>query len=1645
MTNLRPEWKSVIFAVLLLLFIFSVNPASAAGTDQVTVKKIAADGTSVIKEMTVDVDYMENNLDVQGDGTTHYYMQGPVFEDGEDGWTGVHPGEPYNMWNPREDVNSYPIKDMGNVKGTDTKDLCDLVGGASEGDEIVFVASDGYSKKVGYDNVYSPESRQGKIVLAWWKNGSYSGDGYTDGMKNIFFADTSVNEWGEHIFGNQDMNATLDEKYWHYFDGKPATTGLGVKNINTIKILTDEPAPTTDVIFDGSVALGEGTVAIESVEGNSYDVNELTPLGALFTVASEESISVNVTDKKFETMGILLLNDINEYLYVKGGDSWVCYLNGNLLDDYSNPATEGLNTCPLSVGDELLFLYGGDGVTEATATAKVAITVTSGSSCDTIFDGSVALGEGTVAIESVEGNSYDVNELTPLGALFTVASEESISVNVTDKKFETMGILLLNDINEYLYVKGGDSWVCYLNGNLLDDYSNPATEGLNTCPLSVGDELLFLYGGDDVTEETAVAKVAITVTSGSSCDTLFDGTVTLGEGTVSVESIEGTSYDVNELTPLGALQTVASEESLAVNVTDKSYDDKGILLLNDINEYFFVKHESSWICSVNGKVLDDWGNYATEGFNIYPLSDGDKVLFLYGGDDVTEETAVAKVAIEVSSGEPSVWDLSLAGKSNVTLTKSQFEAKVVSHGEAEFTDDNGLWGGLPLYKIVGIVDDNDPETFNTALAAEGYSIKVTSEDGYSINFESADISECDGYIMANSLNSTDLPQTIGEKEKPCYPLRMVGDDVGAGQLIGAIVSVELIGLPEPVEGWSISVNGVISDKISQAEFEEGSCHRETYTDPDGNEWSGVPLWVIVAVSDNIESTNHWTFSDAAAAEGYTVKIIASDGFSREFASADIARNDSYILADECNGEPLPDTGDDSAYPVRLVGSPLWSEEKGGFSGSAIGQVATIDLVGLIPQPPVAGSWNLTCEGKIGAVITQTYFEQGLACHHESTWTDADENVWSGVPLYDFCGWVDDRVPHGSSGFNRGLAEAGYTVIITASDGYSKELDSSLILESKDNYSVKIIVANKCNGQALELPPDGSWPLRVVGPGLPSASYSIGQLAKIKLTDFEEPTDIPKLTIVKYGADHVTEVANVSVDYTDLIEQFAVHGDGETLYKFEGLCFPPADPWDQNETYPGGFKITEPMKGTSIKDICSLAGGMNEGTEITFIAKDGWTSKLSYDVIYNDPSEVPALGTPVLAWYGYTGDGNEKGAMPYYEDGFRVFFDTEDHIFGQYDMFETIPANYWHYNSGLPSCAGLSAKYLNRIEIQTVPDPTWNLELDGAINATISKGYFEAALGCTMAQGEESHKVEFTDNSGDEWSGMPLWLLCGFVDDDNPHTGKSYNETLAAEGYNIVITDSDGNSVTIDSRLTIKSSNYIIANEMNNQLIDPADGNWPLKLTGENITETDSIGNITEIELVFEDMPEIIIPDACIYNNGTVTIPVSVRDLVNASGVGVRIKWNPEIADVESVTFNSTVFSGSSFYANLTDGIVFVSVTNEDGMTSEDESPIFDLNVRASLFKAGYSCLFEVVSAEWSDQSFLNNKMYGMDGTFKIRQRGDFNRNGYVDIGDVSNVAYMIAGKATVIYPEADFNDNGEVDTGDAAKIAWYYIGKLEYL
>ena len=187
--------KKVITLTILCLCVAMVSLAMSAQAAQpmteVHLVKYASDGTTILNETTVNYTWMEKNLPVQGDGITHYYHQGPVFEG--------------DKWDPNETTN---FKDKGAVRGTNIKDLCDLVGGMSPGDEVMIHAPDGYHIEFGYANVYEPQPRQGLIVLCWHcsedikeigEREGYPPDYYT-GMRLVFFADDSTNPDGDHYF-----------------------------------------------------------------------------------------------------------------------------------------------------------------------------------------------------------------------------------------------------------------------------------------------------------------------------------------------------------------------------------------------------------------------------------------------------------------------------------------------------------------------------------------------------------------------------------------------------------------------------------------------------------------------------------------------------------------------------------------------------------------------------------------------------------------------------------------------------------------------------------------------------------------------------------------------------------------------------------------------------------------------------------------------------------------------------------------------------------------------------------------------------------------------------------------------------------------------------------------------------------------------------------------------------------------------------------------------------------------------------------------------------------------------------------------------------------------------------------------------------
>jgi hypothetical protein len=226
---------------LILAILIPAKTITAAPTLEVKITRLANDGVTVLEQRTVTYQWMRDNLPVMGDGNTHYYHQGPVFVDDPDPQT-----QEMLRWNPEEDQN-VDTKDMGALRGTNLTVLCDLVGGMSSGDTLKVKSSDGWNRTFAYKNVYQYSSREGPMVLTWEKDGKYPDTGYTEGMRLVWFADTSTNPWGIHAFGNWDWHEAADPQYWYYYqDGGqyyPTTTGLSGQVVSELTIYSTLPPP----------------------------------------------------------------------------------------------------------------------------------------------------------------------------------------------------------------------------------------------------------------------------------------------------------------------------------------------------------------------------------------------------------------------------------------------------------------------------------------------------------------------------------------------------------------------------------------------------------------------------------------------------------------------------------------------------------------------------------------------------------------------------------------------------------------------------------------------------------------------------------------------------------------------------------------------------------------------------------------------------------------------------------------------------------------------------------------------------------------------------------------------------------------------------------------------------------------------------------------------------------------------------------------------------------------------------------------------------------------------------------------------------------------------------------------------------------
>jgi hypothetical protein len=202
-----------------------------------------------------------------------------------------------------------------------------------------------------------------------------------------------------------------------------------------------------------------------------------------------------------------------------------------------------------------------------------------------------------------------------------------------------------------------------------------------------------------------------------------------------------------------------------------------------------------------------------------------------------------------------------------------------------------------------------------------------------------------------------------------------------------------------------------------------------------------------------------------------------------------------------------------------------------------------------------------------------------------------------------------------------------------------------------------------------------------------------------------PTDELKVSV--YAPDGITVLNTTTLSIGWMEGNLPVQGDGITHYYHQGPVFVESKEgqWDRKET--ANFKDMGAVKGTAVRDLVGLVGGMEPGDEVMIKAIDGYHVEFGYPNIHRPE---PRQGNITICWFNgeesAVGERQGTGYPPSYHVGMRLIFladnstnDEGKHVFGNGDMREVMPAEKIHLFEDLyPSTSGYTVKWVDEVRV-----------------------------------------------------------------------------------------------------------------------------------------------------------------------------------------------------------------------------------------------------------------------------------------------------------------------------------------------------------
>ncbi len=481
------------------------------------------------------------------------------------------------------------------------------------------------------------------------------------------------------------------------------------------------------------------------------------------------------------------------------------------------------------------------------------------------------------------------------------------------------------------------------------------------------------------------------------------------------------------------------------------------------------------------------------------------------GTGATAQASPATTDAQAASSTPYGWVVQLRGVLSRDLTSGQFAALAAKY--SIWNDGTDTWTGVPLWRLVALVDDKNAATFDASLAKKGYSIQVVGLGGV------VTLTSADGlWVGKNGVLVADLEDSLplafgtlaGATWTPTWPAELVGAGLTADRQLGGVVRVIVYkpGVKPPASptvqpSWVVQVRGGLkSVDDSASQFRAlAKAHPVSWTDTATSaKYTGTPLWRLVAQADggsptalNLDLLGLGNL--AAPGVGYSVDVVgmgASGATTTTVTASQFAASNSVVLADR-QGSPLaqltPLAGTVTGLDPDYAWTPTWPLRLCG-TGVTTGQGGVLRVV--IHRPPVPSYVvPLTLVGRRTVKIPYLAFPTSV------TWDGRKAGninpqlraLYRGQALDKLIGLVDDKDP---KTFNATLARKGYKIEFIASDGYKWTISSKTVV-GRTHW----IVASLKDGATMA---SGEGPYRYVGSFIKPfyGKPSVYKLIKIKL-------------------------------------------------------------------------------------------------------------------------------------------------------------------------------------------------------------------------------------------------------------------------------------------------------------------------------------------------------------------------------------------------------------------------------------------------------------------------------------------------------------------------------------------------------------------